>query len=354
MAKILVAMSGGVDSSAVAARLVREGHEVAGGTLVLREGSDACGTLGDVEDAAAVCQTLGIPHFCFDYRDRFKTEVMARFAAVYRAGETPNPCILCNSFVKFPAMLREAERLGFETVATGHYARIGYDHDTDRFLLLRPTDADKDQTYVLYGLTQDQLAHLVFPLGEMTDKAAVRALAKASGLGNADKPDSQDICFVPDGDYDAFIERLTGEKEPKATYVTEAGERRAAPFGLSHYTVGQRKGLGVAFGKPQFVLSKNAATGEVFLGEEDKLFARSCLVDHCNFISVPTLTAPRRVTAKTRYRGAEAPATVELAAGTTVKLTFDDPQRAITPGQAAVFYEGNRVLGGGTIRAVLS
>lgn len=344
MSKILVAMSGGVDSSAAAALLLRAGHEVAGGTLLLQSGAEK-----EADEAAAVCRTLGIPHYRFDRTADFRREVMERFAAVYRAGATPNPCILCNRAVKFPAMLEEAARLGCDAVATGHYAAIGTDPETGRYLLLRPADPAKDQTYVLYGLTQDQLAHLCFPLGTAPDKASVRELAASCGLVTADKPDSQDICFVPDGDYAGFIERLTGEREKRTVFVTAEGKRVPAPGGLSDYTVGQRKGLGVAFGRPQYVLAKDPEKNEVLLGEEDGLFSSACTVTDCNFIAVPFPKAPMRVTAKTRYSQKEAAAVIEPLEAGTVRLVFDQPQRAVTPGQAAVFFDGDRVVGGGTV-----
>lgn len=351
--KVMLAMSGGVDSSASAILLLEAGYELLGATLRLfddeakqREG--ACGASSDIEDARRVAQRLGFPHEVFPYMDRFRAQVIDRFADAYRAGNTPNPCIDCNRTIKFGALLDEALARGFDAMATGHYARVARDEETGRWLLKKAADEKKDQTYVLYQLTQEQLAHVLFPLGGLC-KEEVRAIAQQHGLVNAQKPDSQDICFIPDGDYASFIRRHTGEASAPGRFVDSEGNPLGEHQGLVHYTVGQRKGLGAAFGKPMYVLAKNARENSVTLGSNEELFAREMLADRVNLISIERLSAPMRVQAKTRYRHAAQPATLFPAAEGRVRVVFDEAQRAITPGQAAVFYDGELVVGGGTI-----
>lgn len=353
--KVMLAMSGGVDSSASAILLLEAGYELLGATLRLfddeakqREG--ACGASSDIEDARRVAQRLGFPHEVFPYMDRFRAQVIDRFADAYRAGNTPNPCIDCNRTIKFGALLDEALARGFDAMATGHYARVARDEETGRWLLKKAADEKKDQTYVLYQLTQEQLAHVLFPLGGLC-KEEVRAIAQQHGLVNAQKPDSQDICFIPDGDYASFIRRHTGEPSAPGRFVDSGGNPLGEHQGLVHYTVGQRKGLGAAFGKPMYVLAKNARENSVTLGSNEELFAREMLADRVNLISIERLSAPMRVQAKTRYRHAAQPATLFPAAEGRVRVVFDEAQRAITPGQAAVFYDGELVVGGGTIVA---
>ena len=351
--KIMVAMSGGVDSSVAALLLKKSGAEIMGGTLILRKNDIAegkhCGTDKDIADAKAVCQKLGIPFYTFDYTDEFDKEVIAKFVDTYKNGETPNPCVFCNNAVKFPAMLYEAQKLGCTHIATGHYAKVKFDQKSGRYLLIRPLDAAKDQTYVLYGLTQEILSHLILPLGDVTDKSEARAAALGAGLVNADRPDSQDICFIPSGDHADFIEKYSGEKEPSCTFVTPEGKEVTASGGISSYTVGQRKGLGIALGRPVYVVSKSAETGRVYLGDEKDLLSTAVLVGECNFIPFENLDKPMRVTAKTRYSQKEAKATITPLEDKKVLLEFDTPQRAMTAGQAAVFYDGEIVVGGGKI-----
>ena len=348
MSKILVAMSGGVDSSAAALMLSGDGNEIAGATLVLRRGGDGCGDEADAAEAKRVCDSLGISHFTVDCTEEFDSRVMAEFARVYRSGATPNPCILCNSRVKFPAMISEAEKLGFDLVATGHYAKVMRDENSGRYLLLRSENREKDQSYVLYGLTQRELSHLVFPLGSALSKTEVRRLAETAGLENADRPDSQDICFIPDGDYASFIDRFTGIKEAPATFVLPDGRRAAAKKGISGYTVGQRKGLGVAFGVPKYVVGKNVVCNEVYLDDESGLFSTRVRLADMNYIPFETLEAPIRVTAKVRYSARETAATL-TPTECGAMLEFDEPVRAAAPGQAAVCYDGDTVIGGGTV-----
>ena len=351
--KVMAGMSGGVDSSVCAALLLKAGYEVSGVTLRLYDGEDynegltrTCCSLSDAEDAKAVCIKLGIPHYVFNFKDAFGDCVINNFIDEYISGRTPNPCIECNRKIKFAAMLDRAKTLGYDKIATGHYAVIEKS-ENGRYLLKKAADETKDQTYVLYCLTQEQLSRTLFPLGSLT-KSQVREIAAENGFVNAKKPDSQDICFVPDGDYASFIERYTGEAAQKGDFTDVDGNVLGAHKGIIRYTVGQRKGLGIALGKPQFVISKNAETYTVVLGDEDKLFYKRVLVDRLNFIPFDNLEGQMRVTAKLRYRHKEQPAVIYPADGGVI-AEFDRPQRAPSPGQAAVFYDGDTVVGGGTI-----
>ncbi len=346
MKKILVGMSGGVDSSAAGWLLQQQGYEVEGVTLLLTEGS-ACGSSRDVEDARLTAKRLGIAHRVLDERQWFHDTVIRDFADTYAAGATPNPCIVCNREVKFGRLLTRALEEGFDAVATGHYARIEQT-ENGRFLLKKAIDSSKDQSYVLYSLTQEQLSHVLFPLGDRL-KADLRVLAAEQDWESANKPDSQDICFIPNGDYAAFLEQTMGVRRESGDFVDMDGQIIGRHTGMIGYTIGQRKGLGVAFGEPRFVVRKDAVRNTVTLGKSEDLFTSELVADRLNWISIPELTAPLAVTAKTRYSQREASAVVEPLGDERVRVTFSEPQRAITAGQAVVFYDGDTVVGGGTI-----
>lgn len=346
-------MSGGVDS-AVAAKLLREaGHECVGCTMHLFDNDTAglasgrtCCSLSDVEDARAVARSLGMPHYTFNFKDDFKEKIIDRFIAYYEAGKTPNPCIACNRYMKFEKLFERAAVLGCEAVATGHYARIA--REGDRYVLKKALDPAKDQSYVLYTMTQQQLAHTLFPLGEW-QKTDTRRAAAAGGFANAEKPDSQDICFVPDGDYAAFLARYTGKTPETGRFIDTAGNVLGEHQGIVNYTVGQHRWLGLTDGKKRYVVEVRAADNTVVLGEEKDLFFDTVFVDHCNWIAGEVPQGPLRCAAKLRYRQKEEPATAVPTAQGGVILRFDRPQRAPTKGQAAVLYEGDTVLGGGEI-----
>jgi tRNA-uridine 2-sulfurtransferase len=363
---IAVAMSGGVDSSTVAAMLRAEGQNVIGLTMQLwnqrrlagREGmpesvQGRCCSLDDVYDARRVAQQIGIPYYVVNHEDRFERDVVRPFVEEYLSGRTPVPCSLCNNHLKFDQLLIVARQIGAEHVATGHYARVVYDDARGRWLLKRPADRSKDQTYFLFGLTQDQLSRTLFPLGDMT-KPEVRELARRHGLALAEKPDSQEICFVPGGDYKRFIDAYLAERggalpNTAGELVTTSGEVLGEHAGIHNFTVGQRKGLGVATGSPLYVIQISGADHRVVVGDAADLYSRTVCTRRVNLIAMDDLREPQRVTVKIRHRHEPAAAKIERAGSDEILITFDEPQRAITPGQAAVFYDGEVVVGGGWI-----
>ncbi|MBP3706644.1 MAG: tRNA 2-thiouridine(34) synthase MnmA [Clostridia bacterium] len=351
--KIALGMSGGVDSSAAAIVLKNKGFEVLGTTLCLFDGSlpkdDEFGEMkvsNEAQLAAQVCEKLGIEHKIIDGRKEFYKTVITDFVNQYYEGFTPNPCIVCNKKIKFGFMLEAALNLDCEKIATGHYARI--EKDKDRYLLKKAKDSTKDQSYVLYPLKQSSLSRTEFPLGDYT-KEQIREIAREIGLINADKKDSQDICFVPEGDYADFIQKVTGKGYPKGEYVNECGTVLGVHSGIINYTIGQRKGLKIALGKPQFVLSKDARTNRVVLGDESSLFHKRVVVKDINMIAQEKLTGAIKAKVKLRYRHTEQPATLHPLDENQILIEFDAPQRAPSPGQSAVFYDSDIVLGGGII-----
>ena len=348
--QILVAMSGGVDSAVAAATLVQQGHLCIGATMRLSTGkAGTCGSGAEAEDARRVAEKLHIPHKVFDFSADFEKQVIERFCTAYQQGKTPNPCIDCNRYMKFQKLYEQAKELGCDKVATGHYARVRYDEKSGRWQLLRARCLEKDQSYVLYTLSQEQLAASVFPLGEMESKGAVREKAAALGFENADKPDSQDICFVPDGDYAAFLEEHTGETAAPGDFVDGTGRVLGRHRGLIRYTVGQRKGLGLSLPAPLYVCEKRVEDNTVVLGEEQKLFKIELFATDFNWIACDPPKEPLPVTVMTRYRAREVAGDASVLPDGRVHIRCSQPVRAVTPGQAVVLYDGDRVVGGGKI-----
>jgi tRNA-specific 2-thiouridylase len=370
---IAVAMSGGVDSSAVAAMLRAEGHNVIGLTMQLwnqrrlaghagmpESVQGRCCSIDDVYDARRVAETLGIPYYVVNHEERFERDVVRPFVEEYLAGRTPIPCSLCNNHLKFDQLLIVARQIGADQIATGHYAQVVFDEPCGRWLLKRPTDRSKDQTYFLFGLTQEQLSRTLFPLGGMT-KPDVRELARKHSLAIAEKPDSQEICFVPGGDYKRFLEAYLSEQRSGSTggdrdtlageMVTSDGKVIGEHAGVHNFTVGQRKGLGIATGSPLYVIQIKNDTRQVVVGKDEELYSRTLRTHRVNLISTDELREPMRVAVKIRHKHQPAAALIESAGPNEILVTFDEPQRALTPGQAAVFYDGDIVVGGGWIES---
>lgn len=354
--KVVVGMSGGVDSSVAAYLLKEQGYEVIGVTMQVWQEEDplqqaqqgGCCSLSAVEDARRVAETLGIPYYVMNFRREFKENVMDYFVAEYLRGRTPNPCIACNRYVKWESLLQRSLEIGADYIATGHYARVDR-LSNGRYAIRNSVTAKKDQTYALYNLTQEQLAHTLMPVGEYA-KEEIRQIAQRQGLPVAHKPDSQEICFIPDHDYAAFIDReAAGRVPPAGNFVTKDGQVLGQHKGITHYTIGQRKGLNLAMGHPVFVTQIRPETNEVVIGENEDTFTSQVLCDRMNYMAVADLTEPRRVVAKIRYNHGGDPCMIEKLPDGRVLCSFDQPVRASTPGQAVVFYDGEYVLGGGTI-----
>ena len=343
---VFAAMSGGVDSSVAAYLLTRAGYNVTGVTMTLYRSNGETGDTQDVIDARAICDKLGIPHITYDMGEIFCGCVIEDFIKIYEEGGTPNPCVTCNKTIKFGALWEAVTKDGADMIATGHYARIK--RDGDRYLLCKAIDENKDQSYFLWQLPKELLPHILFPLGEMT-KPDIRALAAEQGFETAHKSDSQDICFVPDGDYAGFMEAYTGRVSEPGDFVDTDGRVLGRHKGIIHYTIGQRKGLGIALGEPVFVCAKDPVTRQVVLGKNRDLFTREVNLTHVNLLSVDTIDIPMAVTARIRSTHRGDAATVVMTGKDTALVTFDEPQRAACRGQSCVFYDGDIVVGGGII-----
>lgn len=347
MKKVLTGMSGGVDSSVSAILLRKKGYDVSGVNLIMHNNtSGGCGSSTELETAREVSRKMDIPFYVFDFSKEFEREIMTYFAQTYISGATPNPCVVCNRKLKFGALLDKADEMGFDYVATGHYART--EEQNGRFLLRKGEDLTKDQSYVLYGLSQRQLSRTLFPLGDYK-KTEIRLIAEENGLINAHKHDSQDICFLPDGNYPKFIEKFSGIKFESGDFVTLDGKKLGTHKGIIRYTIGQRKGLGLALPAPMYVYKKDMEKNQVILTSEEMLFSKSLDADNINFIPFDRLERPMRVKAKVRYSQQEHFALVEQTGETTIHVEFEENQRAIAKGQSVVFYDGDYVIGGGTI-----
>lgn len=352
MKKALIAMSGGVDSSVAAHIIKNAGYECLGVTMNLHQNNDnnscdkSCCTSQDISDAKNVASSLGIAHLLLDFHENFKEKVIDKFVNTYQMGGTPNPCIDCNRYLKFEKLLNYMNEIDYDYVVTGHYARI--EKDTNRYLLKKGLDENKDQSYVLYSLTNQQLAHTLFPLGSFT-KNEIREIASEINLINAQKKDSQDICFIPDKKYAEFIENYTGKTFKKGDFVSIDGKKLGTHKGIIRYTVGQRKGLGLSLPESLYVTEINPATNQVVLGKDEDLYKKSLDVTNINLIALDNINTPIKLTAKLRYKHKEAPCKVWQTDKNSLHIEFDEPQRAITKGQAAVLYDNDIVVGGGTI-----
>jgi len=346
--KILLGMSGGVDSSTSAILLKESGYEVIGCTLELFAGSSCCNT-NTYLDAKKVCKVVGIPHFIFDYKKEFKESVIDDFINCYACCKTPNPCIECNRHIKFGIMYDKAKELGCDYIATGHYAKTEYSEKYGRWVLKKSNAGKKDQSYVLWSIPKELLEHIKFPLSDFESKDQIREIARTHNIPVASKPDSEDICFVPDGDYAKFLENNSDIKPNPGNIILSDGTVVGKHDGLYHYTIGQRRGLGVAYKAPLFVLGFNKEKNEVIVGEENELYSKEITVEDINLLLVDEIKEPIEVDVKTRYSTKVAKAKIVQTDDNTIKVIFDEPQRAITPGQSAVFYVDDYVLGGGKI-----
>ncbi|MDR0908678.1 MAG: tRNA 2-thiouridine(34) synthase MnmA [Spirochaetaceae bacterium] len=343
--KAIIAMSGGVDSAVAASLALEAGLDCIGITLKLYAGGSRCCSLEDINDARLAAGRLGMPHYVMNATEAFKDNVIERFIAAYENGDTPNPCIDCNRYIKWPCILHRMQEIAFDYIVTGHYARI---ISAGRWLLKKGIDPHKDQSYVLYMLTQEELAHTILPLGGMT-KEETREVAHTKGIINPAKEESQDICFVPDNDYGSFIEGWTGKLFSEGTIIDTNGAVLGRHKGYQRYTIGQRKGLGIAANTPLYVCGKDPVHNTVTLGSAGSLYTQKLLAGNINLIACETIPSPTRLTAATRYQAKEAACTVQQIDEDTLEVRFDEPQRAITPGQSVVLYDGDIVVGGGII-----